>query len=88
MLNTTVKFRVNGLLVANEQFQSKTQAGLDRAVSHYKTSTEFIIRATLKQSGADRATIVICEGPHEIEYVWLAGEASFGLLREGKILVW
>lgn len=88
MFDTTVRFRVNGIMVATEQFQSKTQAGLDRAVGYYKTQTEFTIRAVLRQSGALEATIDICEGAHEIRYPWLASDGIYGLLKEGKILHW
>ena len=88
MLNTTVKFRVNGVMVAYEQFANKTQKGLDRAAVHFKSSTEFIVRATLQQSGASSATITICEDAHELEYRWTAIEGTFGSMSEGKIVRW
>lgn len=88
MFTCTVKFRVNDIMVASEQFKSKTQAGLNRLVGHYKSSTEFTIRATLKQSGVDRATITICEDAHELKYPWISAEGTFGLLQEAIIIHW
>lgn len=88
MFTCTVKFRVNDIVVASKQFKAKTQAGLDRLVGRYKSSTEFIIRATLKQSGVDRATITICEDDHELMFPWLSAGDTFGLMQEAKITHW